>query len=270
VASGGAVAGVGQRGEVVVRGRQLATGYLDGTGVAGRFVPDPLGQPGVRAFRTGDLGRTDPHGVVHLDGRLDRQVLVDGFRVAPEEVEAAALAHPGVAQALVAASATPAGEVLRLQVVPEPGATVGVAALRAHLRALLPGHAVPAVIEPLPALGTTANHKPAPAEPGTPLGRLADLARQTIGRDLGPDENFFDAGLTSIGLLRLHGQLLAEFGDRVTVSTLFAHPNLRAIAGYLAPGTTEVRTRPGRAGRGRHGAAAEARRRIRHHLRHKE
>ena len=308
VTEAGAPAGIGQRGEVVVRGRHLATGYLD-DGDGDGFVPDPGGVPGVRAFRTGDLGRLDPSGAVHLAGRRDRQVQLHGFRVELAEVETAARRCPGVRQAAATLADTPVGEVLSLYVVPAEGGSVEPEALRAQLRRHLPAHAVPARIHVVPALGTNANHKPvAPATPpgdtsgegpstagvagagdGTPAHtaavggagsavpasphrREADEVLSTVTRVLGtllhrtvgPEENFFDAGLNSISLLRLREWLQRELAVSLPAADLFAHPNARALARRLAvPGGPPRDPRPADPGLLAGGHPREVRRRVR-------
>ncbi|GIJ72700.1 hypothetical protein Voc01_076170 [Virgisporangium ochraceum] len=239
-------AGVGQVGEVVVRSARLATGYLDATDTGG-FGSDPCGRPGVRAYRTGDLGRTDPSGLLHLAGRRDRQVLVDGFRVALEEVEATALAHPAVRQATARLRETPAGAVIALWVAVSSADGPKPATLRRHLRSLLPSYAVPAIVTIGHRLHVDANHKVV-ADTGTDARRahpsrvataspalehLARLMREVLGTDIGPDDNFFEAGLTSIGLLNLHARLGESFRSGLPVTELFTHPNLRSLAGLL-------------------------------------
>jgi len=69
-------------------------------------------------LRTGDVGRIDTRGFVYLEDRKKDMILVSGFNVYPNEVEAVAAAHPGVLEA--AAVARPdehSGEVVALFVV---------------------------------------------------------------------------------------------------------------------------------------------------------
>jgi pyochelin synthetase len=102
----------GVPGEICVGGAGVARGYLGQPGAtADRFRPDPLSvEPGGRLYRTGDRGRMRWDGAIEFLGRMDRQVKIRGFRVEPAEVEAALLAHPAVAQAVVAAQPGPDGE----------------------------------------------------------------------------------------------------------------------------------------------------------------
>src|SRR5581483_10255901 len=63
----GQPAGVGELGEVVIRSRHLALGYLsEGSLDTQRFSAGPDGE---RSYRTGDLGRYRPDGEVVLAGR---------------------------------------------------------------------------------------------------------------------------------------------------------------------------------------------------------
>jgi len=245
-------AGTGEPGEIVVAGPLLAEGYLDDSGPADRFVAGADGRP---AFRTGDVGRIDPDGGVQFVGRWDRQVDVDGHRLDLAEVEAAALRAGPVAQAVAGTVATAAGPVLALQVVPRPDTTIDPRALRSHLLSLLPGHAVPTRIDVRDRLATSANHKVVfhptelsstdvgePAAPGisrhAPANGiqrwLVDLIAGVIGRRIGLDEHFFEAGLTSMRLLQVHALLADAMPDPPPATAFFAHPTVRQVAALLA------------------------------------
>jgi acyl-coenzyme A synthetase/AMP-(fatty) acid ligase len=149
----------GARGEIVVRGPNLAIGYVAHTGPDERFVADPLGVPGFRGYRTGDIGERDDTGSIRIVGRMDREISLHGFRLAVEEIEDAALRHPSVARAVAELVTGPAGDSIRLAVVPEPGRAADPAAIRAFLRSRLPRYAVPARIQIVDALPLSRNHK---------------------------------------------------------------------------------------------------------------
>jgi len=104
--------GVGEVGELCVKGPQVTVGYWN--------RPDETAKvmlPG-GWLRTGDVGRMDERGYVFIEDRKKDMILVSGFNVYPNEVEAIAAGHPGVLE--VAAVAQPdehSGEVVALYAV---------------------------------------------------------------------------------------------------------------------------------------------------------
>lgn len=100
--------GVGEVGELCVRGSQRFAGYLDPRDDAHRFLRgDPpmlvevLDRPRREDwYRTGDLVRYQDGELIHL-GRVDNQVKINGHRVEPEEVEAVLRRQDGVEEAVV-------------------------------------------------------------------------------------------------------------------------------------------------------------------------
>ena len=103
---------LGQVGEICVRGPQVMLGYWNRPDETAKvMLPDGY-------LRTGDVGRMDERGFVYIEDRKKDMILVSGFNVYPNEVEAVAAAHPGILE--VAAVAQPdehSGEVVSLFVV---------------------------------------------------------------------------------------------------------------------------------------------------------
>ncbi len=86
-------------GMVALRGRAVASTYLDLDADAPerrRPARDANGW-----LPTGDLGRIDADGFVHLDGRADDVINRGGEKIHPQEVEAVLLGHPAVRSAAV-------------------------------------------------------------------------------------------------------------------------------------------------------------------------
>ena len=103
---------LGTAGEICVRGPQVMLGYWNRQDETDKvMLPDGW-------LRTGDIGRMDEAGFVFIEDRKKDMILVSGFNVYPNEVEAVAAAHPGVLE--VAAVSQPdehSGEVVALFVV---------------------------------------------------------------------------------------------------------------------------------------------------------
>ena len=113
-------------------------------------------------FRTGDVLTRDGDGFYHHASREDDRFKVAGMWVTPTDVEAALLAHPGVAEAGVVGIALEGGLVKAVAfVVPrDPAAGPGLAeALAAHLDARLPAHQRPRQIHVVDELPRTATGK---------------------------------------------------------------------------------------------------------------
>ncbi len=133
-------------GRIHLGGATLAHGYLGRPDLtAAAFGVD---DDGLRWFRTDDVGHTDARARLRVDGRVDDLVNTGGLKVAPRLVEEAILDHvPGVVEVVVVGSPDPEwGEAVCALVVLEPGATrasVTAGELRAHLRGILPDHALP-------------------------------------------------------------------------------------------------------------------------------
>ncbi|MGP4014919.1 class I adenylate-forming enzyme family protein [Saccharopolyspora sp. 5N708] len=125
----------GRSGEVTVRGPSLMTGYFGRPQETVAVLRDGW-------LWTGDIGRLDTDGHLHLTGRTRNIAIVAGINVALEEVERALVAHPTVVEAVCAVVADErAGEALVAHVRLVPGADA--AGLREHCRTELSPHKVP-------------------------------------------------------------------------------------------------------------------------------
>lgn len=104
----GELADVAEEGELWVGGDGVALGYLNRPEpTAERFVHDRFSADGKgRLYRTGDMARRRPNGVVEFLGRRDHQVKLGGFRVELREIEIAPAAHSAVKDAVVAVRET--------------------------------------------------------------------------------------------------------------------------------------------------------------------
>jgi long-chain acyl-CoA synthetase len=144
----------GETGEICVRGPQVMRGYWN--------APEESAQAFFAGgwLRTGDLGRIDEQGTFEFVERLKDVIVVSGFKAYPSEIEAVALAHPGVKDAGAAGVPHPkSGEAVALYVVKrDPSLTAE--ALAAHCAERLTPYKRPVRIEFRDAL------------PKSPLGKV--------------------------------------------------------------------------------------------------
>ncbi|MBF6990142.1 MULTISPECIES: AMP-binding protein [Cupriavidus] len=137
----------GAAGEVCVKGPQVMRGYWNKPGAnADAFTADGY-------FRTGDIGMLTEQGYLKIVDRKKDMVIVSGFNVFPNEIEAVVSDCPGVIEcACVGISDGHSGEALKVYVVMAAGATLDAAALQAHCRGQLTGYKVPKSFEFVEAL----------------------------------------------------------------------------------------------------------------------
>ena len=86
--------GPGVAGEILVRGQNLFVGYWRQPAATAAAFLDGW-------YRTGDVGRRDRQGFVHIEDRLGDVLISGGENVYPAEVENVLLEHPAIAQIAV-------------------------------------------------------------------------------------------------------------------------------------------------------------------------
>jgi long-chain acyl-CoA synthetase len=140
-------AALGAPGEICAKGPQVMAGYWrKPEATAAAFTADGY-------FRTGDIGVFDANGFLKIVDRKKDMIIVSGFNVYPNVVEAVAAACPGVAEcACVGRPDAKTGEAVRLFVATAPGATVTAADLIAHCRRELAAYKAPKEVRFLDAL----------------------------------------------------------------------------------------------------------------------
>ncbi|PAX87041.1 hypothetical protein CLM82_27660 [Streptomyces albidoflavus] len=243
----------GGTGELWIGGDGLARGYYGRPALtAERFVASPF-TPGERLYRSGDQVRLLPTGELEFVGRTDHQVKIRGFRIEPEEVRAALLGHPAVAEAAVVAVRHGDGpRRLAAYVVPAPGDEApGRAELRAFLSRELPAHMVPSAftaLERMPHNASAKVDRAALPEPDwaaaaedhvPPRGHveetLAGVWAEVLGVPrVGAHDDFFDLGGDSIAAVRIASRTAAVLRAPVAPRALFQAPTVASLAELLA------------------------------------
>ncbi|UJW31408.1 amino acid adenylation domain-containing protein [Saccharothrix sp. AJ9571] len=266
----GELVGMGESGELVIGGAGLAR-YLDEAKDAEKFAPlAALGWR--RAYRSGDLVRAEPEGLLFL-GRADEQVKLGGRRIELGEVDAALQALPDVAGAAAAIRKTKAGnQILVGYVVPRDGATFDVDTATAKLRERLPAALVP-LLAPVTDLPTRTSGKVDRDALPWPLPSVPEQSTPDSSGGLSPTEAWLAEGWAEIlGVTVRSGkadffsngggsltaaQLIARIRTRhpsVSVNDIYQHPKLGSLAAMLDELSTaetkrrEIAPTPRRAG----------------------
>jgi amino acid adenylation domain-containing protein len=244
----------GVAGELHIGGNMLARGYLNDPELTKeRLITDPFSQqPGARLYKTGDLARYLPTGLIEFVGRVDHQVKIRGFRIELGEIETVIALHPAVFQTVVLVREdTPGVKRLVAYVVPRPDQDTSQFAtqLRSLLKERLPDYMIPAAIVlletfPLNASGKVDRHAlPAPdftgqehqenfVAPRTPLEE--DVARtwtQVLGlKQISIHDDFFALGGDSLLGMQVLSRLQTLLDVTVPLRRFFETPTVAQLA----------------------------------------
>jgi oxalate---CoA ligase len=235
----------GERGEIVVRGRNVTRGYEENAEAnAGTFVNG--------WYRTGDSGTLDGDGFLSLTGRLKDIINRGGEKIAPREIDEILLRHPDVREAVVFPVPHPTlGESIAAAVTGREGRTVSEMAVRHFASAHLPDFKIPdriLVVDTIPKGQTGKVRRTQLAdffasalrvafEPAAdPLEHSCVAAFERILQldRVGRNDNFFALGGDSICVTQVISRLAEEIGIDLPPTIVFRHPTAASLASELA------------------------------------
>ena len=243
-------------GDLYIAGTGLARGYWnDAEKTAASFVHHPA--TGERIYRTGDIGRYRPGGLIEFMGRKDSQVKIQGHRIELGEIESVLLALASVSAAVAGVQQSAAGRPqLVAYVVPAAGAELQAEALRSELAVKLPEYMVPRSIRVLDRIPLTGNGKvdrkalpcveEQAAAPSTVARGAADAVEErllAIWRDLlrqpnlNVTDDFFDVGGQSFDAVRIIGATREAFDVSLSLGTIWKERTVERIAAVIRQGT---------------------------------
>jgi amino acid adenylation domain-containing protein len=246
----------GTKGEIYIGGLCLALGYEAQPDLtAARFVT--IGETGERMYRTGDLGVQLPSGELVYLGRADTQVKVHGFRIECAEVEIALmnLDEKAIRAAAVAVRNLDASDSTLVAYLVGDREKVDLAAIRARLRTVLPEYMIPTHfqwVDELPLLSSGKRNDKALRE--LPLSAtvvastdiaactcyeraVADIMAEFAGSAcFASDTNFFDAGGTSIGAMRVVMAIARRWDVQIPLDAFVVAPTPAHIGSLIAAG----------------------------------
>ncbi len=241
---------IGACGELVVAGPQVARGYRNRPEkTAEVFIHNPFCEEEsyTHAYKTGDIVRYLPDGVIDIIGRNDGQVKVRGFRIELTEVEEVIRRFDGITDATVTAFDDPnGGKAIAAYITSSE--KVDLEALRRFIADEKPPYMVPAVFMQIDAIPYNQNQKvnkralPKPelqkealaAGKMAPMNRLEEDIASLIEEVLHTKpqditEPLAYVGLTSISSIRLATLVYKKYGVQMEARKLVSEGNMQMI-----------------------------------------
>lgn len=240
---------LGVPGELVVAGHQVGRGYLNRPEQKA-FIKNPFSdEKGYeKAYRTGDIVRMLPDGTVDFVGRNDGQVKIRGFRIELSEVEEIIRRFDGIKDATVQAfDEAGGGKFIAAYIVSD--SKVDIEAMNDFIRKNKPPYMVPAVTMQIDRIPLNQNQKvnkralPVPEKEAEEIvapendvqKKIFDCAADVIGSgNFGITTDIFDAGLTSIGAIKLNVLLSNEFNVSVSIKDLREHTTVKELEKFFS------------------------------------
>jgi acyl-CoA synthetase (AMP-forming)/AMP-acid ligase II len=140
----------GETGEVLLRGPNVMTGYLDAPELTAETVVEGW-------LKTGDIGHLDADGFLYISGRKKDLIKCAGERISPSEIEEVLMEHPEVEEAAVIGRPDSLmGEIIHAYAA-SGNSSLNKADLREHCRSRLAHNRVPyryTIVERLPRTNT--------------------------------------------------------------------------------------------------------------------
>ncbi|WP_395375878.1 non-ribosomal peptide synthase/polyketide synthase [Marinicella sp. W31] len=245
----GNLAPEGVMGELCIGGAGVGLGYIGEPELTvERFVDNPFTKGTL--YKTGDLARWLPGGLVEFIGRRDHQVKLRGFRIELGEVEAQLLTQTAIREAVVVLDESGETDRLVAYVTTNSDSELETEQLCQALNESLPEYMVPSIYVELETLPLTSSGKvdrkalPKPdssllqAEYEPPVGEtetaLAEIWQELLNvEQVSRNDNFFRLGGHSILAIRLASLIQKRLERNLNLQSLFEQPVLKDLSQAL-------------------------------------
>ena len=251
-------------GELLIAGRGVGRGYLNRPDLTEKvFIRNPFdsGDDYARAYRSGDIVRLLPNGEIDFIGRNDGQVKVRGFRIELTEVESVIREFPGIRDATVQAFEDEASGEKFIAAYVVADDIVDISALNEFILDRKPPYMVPAVTMQIESIPLNQNQKvnkkalPKPQRQSIEIippqndvqQKIFDCIAEVVGHTgFGITTNIYEAGLSSIGAIRLNVLLFKAFDIPIRIQDLGEHRTVCELEAFFSvgrkPETYDVRS----------------------------
>nr|WP_262493035.1 non-ribosomal peptide synthetase [Myroides guanonis] len=261
---------VGIIGELWVSGVGVGRGYLNQPELTSeKFIKNPF-KEGERVYKTGDLARWLPDGIIEYIGRKDDQVKIRGYRIELGEIENVLSSLPGVTHCCVLAKEDIGGNKRLVGYIVFEG-DFDKEVLQNQLKLSLPEYMVPQLWVTLEEMPLTSNgkldKKSLPDPDSSELSskeyvaprnetetQLAEIWQNLLGvEQVGIHDDFFELGGHSLLATRLVSMIRKDLMIEVSIREVFEYTTISELGthisvqseGVLLPGIV-VEDRPAR------------------------
>lgn len=238
-------------GEIYISGLSVSQGYLNQQEqTKEKFIENPF-IPGLKMYRTGDIGKWLPDGNIVFVGRNDSMVKIRGIRTEVHEIQKVIQECSGVKFAVVIPYKEDKETYLCAYIVKE--ADFSQENMMEYLHNQLPDYMIPAYFVYLQELPYNMNGKldiknlPNPKikketekSVQTPANPLEEALFRVWAKILNvslefiePNKSFFDQGGNSLSIILLQKELEQEFSFEFPIADLFSYSTINAFASYL-------------------------------------
>ncbi|WP_026906946.1 non-ribosomal peptide synthetase [Paucisalibacillus globulus] len=235
---------IGVEGELCISGKGIARGYLGNEQLSKeKFVEHPY-QKGEMLYKTGDIARWLPNGMIDYVGRMDQQVKIRGHRIEMSEIEQQMLEIASISQVAMIDKEINGMKYVCAYYVSENEILVNT--LRETLKRTLPSYMIPSYFVRLDSIPLTINGKvdrdrlptietsigtnaASDEELHTVEQLMVDICKKVLGlKQIGVTDNLFDLGLDSLRVAKIYKEL-NKVGISLSIKDIFYYETIRSI-----------------------------------------
>jgi amino acid adenylation domain-containing protein len=252
----GKEASIGEIGEILIKSRYISLGYWRNPEITESVFSTDPSDPGLRIYRTGDLGCIDADHCLEHRGRKDFQIKIKGNRVETAEIQMALQRQVAVDEAVVTGWKDHQGIDKIVAYVVAGGDKPNTSTLRHALAAELPDYMVPSIfiwLDSLPRLphgklDRQALPEPNPQSvepsgnyvaPDSPLEQeLAMIWVSILGQtQISRFDDFFDLGGDSMAAMMMFAALEEKLGVNLPFSILIESSTIASLSEAIRSST---------------------------------
>jgi amino acid adenylation domain-containing protein len=243
--------GINEPGELVIRTPFMTLGYINSAEIQrSGFTTNPFSNnPSDQVYYTGDYGYCDHAGLLHILGRRDHQIKINGVRIEPDEITNILASYEAIKSCLIIGRREADGNSkLIAYLVPHNKDKDTVDQTRLWLSRHLPTSMVPGAyvlldrmplkangkidrnaLEGMDTVATTSRHEYKVPRTATEI-ILANIWKTVLGcENVGTEDNFFELGGHSLLATQIIARINTTFGLQMPLPLLFRYPTIAEL-----------------------------------------